>query len=109
MRVVFTEGAVLGGTGAGERERKEREQHVLPSPERGQGDVGPRGGRQREIGRHGPDGQGRRGRSRQRQAPAAQHGQGDPVDDQCRHHSGPITPRTVSIGFFVAPSFPPTR
>src|SRR6266853_363090 len=43
------------------------EQYVLPSPKRGQGDVGPRGGRQREIGRHGPDGQYRRGRSRQRQ------------------------------------------
>src|SRR5437016_11036296 len=28
--VVFTEGAVLGGARAGERERKEREQHVLP-------------------------------------------------------------------------------
>src|SRR3989441_938420 len=67
--VVFTEGAVLGGTRAGEREWEEREQHVLPPPERGQRDVGPRGGWQREIGRHGPDGQGRRGRSRQRQAP----------------------------------------
>src|ERR1041385_6041541 len=67
--VVFTEGAVLGGTRAGEREWEKREQLVLPPPERGQRDVGPRGGWQREIGRHDPDGQGRRGRSRQRQAP----------------------------------------
>ena len=54
--VVVTEGAVFGGTRARERQREEREQHVLPTPEPGQRDSRPRSGRQDKIGRHGPDG-----------------------------------------------------
>src|SRR5690348_6265692 len=53
--VVRTEGAILGGARAREREGKKGDQHMRAAPECRKRDVSPGGGREREIGGSGAD------------------------------------------------------